>query len=92
MSILDILQTSIKELQIEKNLKDIEQQWDNMRFQIHKHTRNTSSASAHQDRGYLISGVDEILQALEDSILLLNSTAKLFHTILYFICLLLSKV
>ncbi|CAF0910630.1 unnamed protein product [Adineta ricciae] len=71
--IQNILQTSIKELQIEKNLKDIEQQWNNMRFQIQKHTRNTSNISAYQDRGFLISGVDEILQALEDSILLLNS-------------------
>ena len=83
MYILDILQTSIKELQIEKNLKDIEQQWNNMRFRIQKHTRNTSNINAHQDRGFLISEVDEILQALEDSILLLNSIAKLQPIIIY---------
>lgn len=72
---LDILQTAIKELQIEKNLKDIQQQWNTMRFQIHKHIRSNSS---QQDRGFLISGVDEILQALEDSTLLLNSISIYF--------------
>jgi dynein heavy chain len=41
-----------------------------MRFQIHKHFRNTN---IQQERGFIISGVDDILQALEDSTLLLNS-------------------
>ncbi|CAF1059416.1 unnamed protein product [Adineta steineri] len=67
----NILQTAIKELQIEKNLKDIQQQWNTMHFQIHKHIRNTT---IQQDRSsFIISGVDDILQALEDSTLLLNS-------------------
>ncbi len=70
---LGILQTAIKELQIERNLKDIQQQWDTMRFQLHKHTRHTLVANNQQDRGFIISGVDDILQALEDSTLLLNS-------------------
>ncbi|UJR10037.1 hypothetical protein I4U23_014260 [Adineta vaga] len=70
----NILQTAIKELQIEKNLKDIQQQWETMRFQIHKHVRHIFVTSSQQDRGFLISGVDEILQALEDSTILLNSS------------------
>jgi len=56
---------AIKESQIEKNLKDIQQQWDTMRFQIHKHFRYTN--------GFIISDVDDIFQTLEDSTLLLNS-------------------
>jgi dynein heavy chain len=70
---LGILQTAIKELQIEKNLKDIQQQWDTMRFQLHKHARHTFGGNSQQERGFIISGVDDILQALEDSTLLLNS-------------------
>jgi hypothetical protein len=56
---------AIKELQIEKNLNNIQQQWETMRFQIQKHFR-----------GFIISDVDDILQALEDSTLLLNG---IFH-------------
>jgi dynein heavy chain len=58
---------AIKELQIENNLKDIQQQWDTMRFQIHKHFRHTNV--------FIIFGVDDILQTLEDSTLILNSIA-----------------
>lgn len=61
----DVLQTAMKELQIEKNLEEIEQQWNSMRFQIHK-----------QDRGFLISDVEPIIQSLEDSTLLLNSISS----------------
>jgi dynein heavy chain len=73
--IAGILQTAMKELQIEKNLQDIQQQWNTMRFQIHKHFRTTSIL---QERGFIISGVDDILQALEDSTLLLNSIFNSF--------------
>lgn len=66
---VDILQTAIKELHIEKTLRDIQQQWDTMRFQLHRHARPTSTS---QDKSYIIAGVDEILQALEDSTLLLH--------------------
>jgi hypothetical protein len=47
-----------------------------MRFQIHKHFRHTLTTNIQQERGFVISGVDDILQALEDSTLLLNS---IFH-------------
>lgn len=56
----------MKELQIEQNLKDVEQQWETMRFTIQKHFRQT------QERGFLISDVDGIIQSLEDTTLLLN--------------------
>ncbi|CAF4703183.1 unnamed protein product [Rotaria magnacalcarata] len=72
-TIQSILQTAMKELQIEKNLNDIQQQWDTMRFQIHKHYRHATGTNFQQERGFIITGVDDILQALEDSILLLNS-------------------
>lgn len=78
------MQTAIKELQIEKNLKDIQQQWETMRFPIDKHIR---SGNISQDRGFIISDVDGILQVLEDSSLLLNG---IFHCILCcseFLCL-----
>ena len=69
----DVLQTAIKESQIEKNLEEIEQQWNSMRFQIQKHSRQTNS---QQDRGFLISDVEPIVQSLEDSTLLLNSLSS----------------
>ncbi|CAF4737158.1 unnamed protein product, partial [Rotaria sp. Silwood2] len=55
-----ILQTAIKELQIEKNLNDIQQQWDTMRFQIHKHYRHTLGTNIERERGFIITGVDDI--------------------------------
>ncbi|CAF4693848.1 unnamed protein product [Rotaria sp. Silwood2] len=73
---LDILQTAIKELQIEKNLNDIQQKWDTMCFQIHKHYRHTLGTNIERERGFIITGVDDILQALEDSTLLLNITSR----------------
>jgi len=45
-----------------------------MRFQLHKHFRTTFVTNIPQERGFIISGVDDILQTLEDSTLLLNST------------------
>ena len=64
-----VLQTAMKESQIEQNLNDIQQQWQTMRFAIHKHFRHGNVA---QERGFLLSDVDGIVQALEDSTLLLN--------------------
>jgi hypothetical protein len=52
-----------------------------MRFQIRKHFRNTN---IQQERGFIISGVDDILQALEDSTLLLNSILNL--SVFYPVC------
>lgn len=66
---LGILQTAIKELQIEKNLNDIQQQWNSMCFQLHKHVRH---ANNQQEYCSIITGADDILQTLEDSTLLLN--------------------
>ena len=63
----------MKELQIEKHLKDIQQQWETMRFQVHKHQRHPSASTGSQERGFVIAGVDDILQLLEDSALLLHS-------------------
>ncbi|CAF3247166.1 unnamed protein product, partial [Rotaria sp. Silwood2] len=83
--IQSILQTAIKELQIEKNLNDIQQQWDTMRFQIHKHYRHTLGTNIEQERGFIITGVDDILQALEDSTLLLNSIFKNQYLLFYYL-------
>ena len=74
-----VLQTAMKELQIEQNLRDVEQQWESMRFTIQKHFRH---GNVSQERGFLISDVDGIVQALEDSTLLLNGIDHSidFHT------------
>ena len=73
-STLAILQTARKELQIDTHLKDVQQQWDTMRFHIQKHYRQTLPTGASQERGFILADVDDILQALEDATLLLHST------------------
>ncbi|CAF4748201.1 unnamed protein product, partial [Rotaria sp. Silwood2] len=47
-----------------------------MRFKIRKHYRHTLGTNIEQERGFIITGVDDILQALEDSTLLLNITSR----------------
>ena len=75
---LGILQIAIKESRIEKNLKDIQQQWDTMRFQLHKHFRPGFIVNIQQEHSFIITDVDDILQAVEDSTLLLNSMQKFY--------------
>ncbi|CAF4798253.1 unnamed protein product, partial [Rotaria sp. Silwood2] len=42
----------------------------------HKHYRHTLGTNIQQERGFVITGVDDILQALEDSTLLLNIISR----------------
>nr|CAD7428945.1 unnamed protein product [Timema monikensis] len=64
-----IINNAIKELSIEKGVKEIADTWTSMLFSIHKHIKGTD------DRGYILGAVDEIMQALEDNSMNLQSMA-----------------
>lgn len=65
----DIINNAIKELSIEKGVKDITEVWTKMEFTVHKHTKGT------EDRGYLLGTTEEIMQVLEDNSMNLQSMA-----------------
>ncbi|XP_067862341.1 dynein axonemal heavy chain 10 [Heptranchias perlo] len=65
----DIVTAAIKELGIEKGVKDVVDTWENMKFTVQKYYKGT------QERGYILGSVDEILQILDDNAMNLQSMA-----------------
>lgn len=65
----EIINNAIKELAIEKGVKDIADTWVVIAFTIHKHLKGTD------DRGYIIGATDDIVQILEDNSMNLQSMA-----------------
>ncbi|XP_072908128.1 dynein axonemal heavy chain 10 [Hemitrygon akajei] len=65
----DIVTAAIKELSIEKGVKEVVDTWENMKFTVQKYYKGT------QDRGYILGSVDEILQILDDNAMNLQSMA-----------------
>lgn len=64
-----IINHAIKELAIEKGVKQIAEVWNNMNFILHKHLKGV------EDRGYIVGSTDEIMQSLEDNSMNLQSMA-----------------
>lgn len=62
-----IVTSASKELQIEKGVKEVIETWEKLRFEVIKYTKGT------QDRGFVLGTVDEILQALDDNTMSLQS-------------------
>ncbi|XP_067133160.1 dynein axonemal heavy chain 10-like, partial [Centruroides vittatus] len=60
-SIKEIVENAKKELNIEKEVQEIKQLWDQMNFQIKRYFKGT------EDRGHILIGVDKILQVLDDN-------------------------
>ncbi|XP_055909296.1 LOW QUALITY PROTEIN: dynein axonemal heavy chain 10 [Eupeodes corollae] len=56
-----ILNNALKELSIEKGLKEVEETWSAMTFTVHKHFKGKV------DRGYILGTVEEIMQILDDN-------------------------
>ena len=65
--IADITTSAVKELSIESGLKEIIDVWNTTKFNVLKYTK------AGQDRGYVLGPVDEIMQALDDNAMNLQS-------------------
>ncbi|KAH8358423.1 hypothetical protein KR093_000053 [Drosophila rubida] len=62
-----ILTNAIKELQIERGVRAVEETWGNMNFKVVKHFKGM------EDRGWILGPVDEITQVLEDNAMNLQS-------------------
>ncbi|KAL7729890.1 hypothetical protein ACLKA6_014739 [Drosophila palustris] len=62
-----ILTNAIKELQIERGVRAVEETWGGMTFKVNKHHKG------NEDRGWILGPVDEIIQVLEDNAMNLQS-------------------
>ncbi|ESN91800.1 hypothetical protein HELRODRAFT_96436 [Helobdella robusta] len=62
--IAEIVNCAIKESAIEKSLKEVEETWSNLRFNVQNYTKGCTS-----DRGYILGSVDDVVQLLEDNTL-----------------------
>ncbi|EDV92648.1 GH18884 [Drosophila grimshawi] len=62
-----ILTNAIKELQIERGVRAVEETWALMSFKTHKHFKGM------EDRGWILGPVDEIMQVLDDNAMNLQS-------------------
>ena len=49
-----------------KGVKEIEETWNNLKFNIQKYVKGSS------DRGYILGAVDDVLQILDDNAMLLQ--------------------
>ncbi|KAL0979348.1 hypothetical protein UPYG_G00183960 [Umbra pygmaea] len=65
----EIVSSAVKELSIEKGVREVVETWENMKFSVNRYLKGT------QDRGSILGGVDEILQNLDDSAMNLQSMA-----------------
>jgi Dynein heavy chain, N-terminal region 2. len=65
----DIIANAVKELSIEKGVKEIADVWLTMQFVVLKHLKG------NEERGFIVGPVDEILQVLEDNSMNLQSMA-----------------
>ncbi|XP_029909103.1 dynein heavy chain 10, axonemal [Myripristis murdjan] len=65
----DIVTSAVKELSIEKGVKEVVETWENMDFGVQRYFKGT------QERGSILGAVDEILQNLDDDAMNLQSMA-----------------
>lgn len=65
----EIINNAIKELAIEKGVKEIEDTWNQMQFILIKHIKG------NEERGTLLGPTDDIMQVLEDNSMNLQSMA-----------------
>lgn len=64
-----ILNNAIKELAIERGVKEIEEVWSTMAFKVIKHIKG------NEERGWILGPTDEIAQVIEDNSMNLQSMA-----------------
>ncbi|XP_063051673.1 dynein axonemal heavy chain 10 [Engraulis encrasicolus] len=65
----EIVTSAVKELSIEKGVKEVVETWENMKFNVQRYFKGT------QERGFILGAVDEILQNLDDYAMNLQSMA-----------------
>ncbi|CAL8247788.1 unnamed protein product [Merluccius merluccius] len=65
----DIVTSAVKELSIEKGVKEVVETWEMMKFSVQRYFKGT------QERGSILGPVDETLQSLDDNSMNLQSMA-----------------
>lgn len=65
----EIVNNAIKELAIERGVKEVAETWETMAFTVAKHFKGS------EERGYTLCPVDEIMQVLEDNFVNMQSMA-----------------
>ena len=65
--ISEIVTSAMKELSIERGIKEVAELWDNMKFIVQKYVKGTS------DRGFVLGAIDEIIVSLDDNAMNLQS-------------------
>ncbi|KAH0502213.1 Dynein heavy chain 10, axonemal [Microtus ochrogaster] len=63
----EIVTAAVKEVAIEKAVKEILDTWENMKFTVVKYYKGT------QERGYILGSVDDVIQCLDDNTVNLQS-------------------
>ncbi|XP_060639849.2 dynein axonemal heavy chain 10-like [Anolis sagrei] len=63
----EIVGCAVKELSIEKGVKEIVDTWENMKFTVQRYFKGT------QERGFILGAVDDIIQILDDNAVNLQS-------------------
>ncbi|XP_059165934.1 dynein axonemal heavy chain 10-like isoform X2 [Physella acuta] len=66
-TIAEIVTCASKEMGIEKGVREVEETWNNMKFNVFAYMKGTSN------RGFILGSVDEVLQNLDDSSMNLQS-------------------
>ncbi|NXX13493.1 DYH10 protein, partial [Podargus strigoides] len=59
--ISEIVETAVKELSIEKGVKEIAETWEHLKFTVQVYLKGT------EQRGFILGSVDEILEILDDN-------------------------
>ena len=62
-TILEIVTSAYKELTIESGVKEIQETWDNMKFNVQRYMKG------QRERGYILGSVDDVLQILDDNVM-----------------------
>ncbi|KAF3425259.1 hypothetical protein E2986_13407 [Frieseomelitta varia] len=65
----EIVMNAVKELAIERGLKDLAEVWKTMEFTVVKHYKGT------EDRGFILGPIDELNQILEDNMMNVSGMA-----------------
>nr|XP_028567040.1 dynein heavy chain 10, axonemal isoform X2 [Podarcis muralis] len=63
----EIVSSAVKELGIEKGVKEIVETWEHMKFTVQRYFKGT------QERGFILGAVDDIIQILDDNAVNLQS-------------------
>ncbi|XP_066466098.1 dynein axonemal heavy chain 10 [Tiliqua scincoides] len=63
----EIVGSAVKELSIEKGVKEIVETWEHMKFTVQRYFKGT------QERGFILGAVDDIVQILDDNAVNLQS-------------------